>query len=213
MAQLKSSLASLELKRTDLLTRYAPAYPLVQEVEAQIAQTRASIAAEEKAPGRDSTTDVNPTHLMLTEELAKAEAELPALRAQAAATTNVIRDYRNRIVSLDRKAVEQNDLIRDVKSAEQSYLLYLNKRDEERIQNVLDEKKIVDVTIQAAPVFPQLPYYSRLLLVALSVLLGMFVSVSAGLSAEYLDSSFRTPDEVSMFLEVPVLAAVPANKN
>jgi uncharacterized protein involved in exopolysaccharide biosynthesis len=213
MAQLKSSLSTLELKRTDLLTRYAPTYPLVQEVETQIAQTHAAIEAEQKAPGLDSTTDVNPTHLMLTQELAKAESDLPALRVQAEAIAKVIRNYRERIVALDGKAVQQNDLLRDVKSAESSYLLYLGKRDEERIQNVLDEKKIVDVTIQAPPVLPQLPYYSRLLLIALSFLLGTFVSVSAGLTAEYLDSSFRTPDEVRTFLDVPVLAAVPAERN
>ncbi len=213
IAQLKTNLANLELKRTDLLTRYAPAYPLVQEVEAQIAETRKVIAAEEKAPLHDTTTDVNPTYQMLSAELAKAQSDLPALRAQAAATTAVIRDYRNRIVNLDQKAVEQNNLLRDVKTAESSFLLYLTKRDEARIQNALDQQKIVNVTIQAEPILPKLPRYGRALLVALALMLGMFVSVSSALAAEYMDTSFRTPDEVRTFLEVPVLAAVPANRN
>jgi len=36
MANLKTTLLDLELKRTELLERYDPSYPLVQEVETKI---------------------------------------------------------------------------------------------------------------------------------------------------------------------------------
>src|SRR5262249_52441983 len=41
LEQLKATLLNLGLKRTELLTKYAPTYRLVQEVDAQIAQTEA----------------------------------------------------------------------------------------------------------------------------------------------------------------------------
>ena len=37
------------------------------------------------------------------------------------------------------------------------------------------------------------------------------VSVGMGFAAEYFDTSFRTPDEVQDFLEIPVLGWVPKN--
>jgi hypothetical protein len=43
---LKGSLLDLELKRTQLLTKFEPKHRLVQEVEQQIVQTQAAIAAE-----------------------------------------------------------------------------------------------------------------------------------------------------------------------
>src|SRR5437879_4028679 len=68
MQNMKSKLLELELKRTELLTKFEPTYRPVQEVEQQISQTRAAIAAAEKAPLRDETTDRDPTY----EEIGRA---------------------------------------------------------------------------------------------------------------------------------------------
>src|SRR6266404_9226010 len=62
LEKMKSKLLELELKRTELLTKYEPTYRLVQEVDQQIAEAKASIAAEEQAPLRDQTTEPGPNH-------------------------------------------------------------------------------------------------------------------------------------------------------
>ncbi len=211
LANLKSSLAALEIKRTELLTRYSPAYPLVLDVETQIAQTRDAIAAAEKAPVREDSTDRNPTYQLLADDLARAKADLPSFQAQAAATDHAIRDYRNRVIFLDQKGFQQQDLLRTVKAEEDNYLLYLGKREQERISSALDDKRIVNVVVQAAPVVPQLPEYSPVLVGLLGLLLAILVSIGSAFAAEYFDSSFRTPDEVEDFLSVPVLASIPRN--
>src|SRR5437660_5779260 len=53
MERMKSKLLELELKRTELLTKFEPTYRPVQEVEEQIAQTREAIATAEKTPLRE----------------------------------------------------------------------------------------------------------------------------------------------------------------
>jgi uncharacterized protein involved in exopolysaccharide biosynthesis len=65
---LKSELLTLELKRTELLTKYQPTYPLVTEVDKQIADTRTSIASEESKPLKEEITDRNPTYAWINEE-------------------------------------------------------------------------------------------------------------------------------------------------
>jgi capsular polysaccharide biosynthesis protein len=45
------------------------------------------------------------------------------------------------------------------------------------------------------------------------LLLSILVSVGAAFTAEFLDDSLRTPDEVAEFLEVPVFASIPQNSN
>ena len=57
---LKSTLYSLQLRRSDLLTKYQPGYRLVQDVDKQIADTKLAIAAAEAAPSAERTTDQDP---------------------------------------------------------------------------------------------------------------------------------------------------------
>src|SRR5277367_875514 len=50
LATLEGTLLSLELKRTEMLSKYAPVYPPVLDVETQIADTRRTIAQAEGSP-------------------------------------------------------------------------------------------------------------------------------------------------------------------
>ena len=46
----------------------------------------------------------------------------------------------------------------------------------------------------------------------MGTLLATCVSVGLAFGAEYLDPTFRTPDELTSFLNIPVLAAMPQGK-
>jgi uncharacterized protein involved in exopolysaccharide biosynthesis len=209
LEQLKSSLLTLELKRTELLGKFDPSYRLVQEVETQIAQNRAAIAAEGKAPVHEETTDRNPTYQWVDGELAKARADLASYKAQAAATAQTVREYHNIALLLDQKDIEEQDLIRAAKADEANYLLYLSKREEARISDALDNKRIVNVAIAEAATVPALPKYPWWLFVLLGGLLASLVSVGSAFLSDHYDPSFRTAEEVESFLDVPVLAAMP----
>src|SRR5437660_11364918 len=112
MERLKSTLLDLQLKRSGLLTKFEPSYRPVQEVEQQIAQTKDAIAAAEKAPLRDETTDTDPTYEALRAELAKASTDLAALKARETAKAGMVRLYRAESERLDQQEVLQQDLLR-----------------------------------------------------------------------------------------------------
>jgi uncharacterized protein involved in exopolysaccharide biosynthesis len=209
LGQLKLSLLTLELQRTQLLDNFEPSYRPVQEVEAQIAQARAAIAREEKAPVREETTDRNPTYQWLDGELARARADLASYQAQATATAQIVRDYRSNALLLNQKDIEQQDLVRTVKAGEANYLLYLNKREEARISDALDTQRITNVAIVETPAVPALPVHSRWLYVLLGIPCASVASVGSAFVADHFDASFRTPEEVAGFLNTPVLAAMP----
>jgi capsular polysaccharide biosynthesis protein len=76
---------------------------------------------------------------------------------------------------------------------------------------MLDERRVLNVAIAEAPTNPVLSLYSPLMLVSLALMFAAFVAAGAALIADYMDPSFRTPDEVREFLEVPVFAAIPEN--
>ncbi len=210
---LKSTLMTLELKRTELLTKYQPTYPLVQEVDKQLADTRASIAIEEGKPVKDETTDRNPTYAWINEELAKARADESGLQARAAAIRATVAIYQGKSHELEQKGIQEQDLLRKVKTEEENYLLYQHKREEARMTDALDRTGILNVAIAEQPITPALPSNSRWTVLLLGMLLATGVSVGMAFTLEFTDASFRTPSEVFSELNIPVLAAVPQSSN
>ncbi len=76
LQQLKSTLLTLELKRTELLTKYEPTFRLVQEVDQQIADANRAIAAAQTEKVVDQSSDQDPNYLAVQGDLNKAEADL-----------------------------------------------------------------------------------------------------------------------------------------
>ncbi len=208
--QMKTTLLTLELKRTELLTRYEPGYRAVQEVDAQIAQAREALAQAEKDVQRDEVTDLDTTRQWLDSELARARAELVTLKARSAEIAKVVEAYRVSVRQLGRTEFEHVDLVRAAKTAEENYLLYLRKQEEARISDELDRKRIVNVAIAEAATVPALPSRPRWdLNLILGLALAILVSLGLAFVVDYVDPSFRTPEEVEGYLGLPVLAATP----
>jgi uncharacterized protein involved in exopolysaccharide biosynthesis len=210
--QLKSTLLELELKRTDLISKYDPTYVAVKEVDTQIAQARAAIERENASPVLENTTDRNPTYEWLSGELAKAKADLPTLEANAKATETAVNNYREKIIDLDQKSIVQQDLVRNVKAEEENYLLYLKKQEEARIAEQMDDARISNVVISEAAAVPVLPTTSPIMIALMGLPLGVLMSIGAAFVSDYLDTSFRTPEEVWDVLSLPVLASLPASR-
>jgi uncharacterized protein involved in exopolysaccharide biosynthesis len=209
MEKMKSRLLELELKRTELLTKFEPSYRLVEEVDQQIAETKASIAAEYQAPVLEQTTEQDPNHEWAKAELLKAQVELSALQARATALGTMLTNYRETAHRLGDRAIKQEELLRNMKAAEEKYLLYINKREEARIGDALDQGGILNVTIAEQPRVPALPARSQWSFGLLGILLAGTLSTGLAFAADYLDPAFRTPDEVVACLGTPVLACLP----
>ena len=207
--KLKSKLLELELQRTDLLTKFQPSYRLVQEVEQQIAQTKSMIGAEDQLPLRDETTQLDVNHEWEKSELVKAQVEFNTLAAKAKATSTMLASFRQSAESLQDRAIQQEGLQRNLKEAEDKYLLYVNKREEARIGDAMDEDGIVNVTLAEPPTLPALPVRSEMSLGLIGFLLGGVASTGFVFAADSLSPAFRTPDEVALYLGAPVLASLP----
>jgi len=211
--RLKSTLLDLELKRTELLQKYQPSYRPVQEVEQQIRQAKEAIAGIEKSPLQDQTTDLDPTYQWMRGELAKANADRSALLAKSAATEQTIRVYQEQAQQLDEKSLKEADLTRDAKTHEQNYLLYVQKGEEARITDALDQNRVVNVAIAEQPTAPALPSLSPLLYALVVWVFFLALGLLVAYFRDRFDPSFHTPAELESFLELPVLAAVARDGN
>ncbi len=206
---LKASLLDLQMKKTQLLTKFEPNHRLVQEVEKELSQAQATIAAEAITPVRDETTDKNSQFEWAKSELQRAEVELKALQTREAATVAQEANYRALAERYGKASVIQDDLVSAEKAAQESHLLYVKKEEEARMDDALDQRGIVNVAIAQEPVIPALPVWSPWSVVVLGLIGAGTAGVGAAFAADYIDPVFRNPDEVSAYLDAPVLASLP----
>jgi uncharacterized protein involved in exopolysaccharide biosynthesis len=210
---LKSTLLNLELKRTDLLRKFTPAYPLVQDIDQQIAGTKRAISEEESKPIREESSDRDPSYQWVKDELTKAQTEVPSLSVRAATAAATAAQYHDAAKRLDQNGLIQQDLVRAAKTQEENYLLYVHKREEARISDALDQRGILNVAMAEQPIVPVLPVKSPLSVAMFTLLLAGAFSLSTAFAVDFMDPSFRTPDELANYLGAPVLAALPKTGN
>jgi uncharacterized protein involved in exopolysaccharide biosynthesis len=209
LKSLKASLLDLQLKRIQLLTKFEPSHRLVQEVEKQIAEAQAAIGAENLAPVRDETTDKNTNYEWAKAELQHAQVQLKALETREAATGTQEAAYSTMAQSLGEDAITQGDLESSEKAAQDNYLLYVKKQEEARMADALDQRGIANVTIAEQPVAPALPLWSTGFVLMVGLVGAGVAGAGAAFTADYVDVSFRTPDDVVAYLGAPVLASLP----
>jgi uncharacterized protein involved in exopolysaccharide biosynthesis len=209
LQNLGSSLLAAETKRTQLLLKYAPGYPLVEEADQEVAEAKAAIAEAERTPYVDEETDRDPTYELLREDLAKSESDLAAQQASLAANRHSIVSIQSQMVTLGSQSLQQADLEREAKADEQNYLLYLSKREQERTSDALDRTRIENVAIAVPPAIPALPAHGPMYILLIAFGMATTFSLAATYALDYLDPSFHNPAQVFDILGVPVVVAIP----
>ncbi len=129
------------------------------------------------------------------------------------ATAPVVDASREEARRLNETEIVQQDLLRSAKNAEENFLLYSRKHEEARISDALDKQRIINVSVAEEATVPSIPSSpSWRLNLLLGFLFASLVSLGLVLAGDcFFDRSFRTPDEVEAYLDVPVLAALPKN--
>jgi uncharacterized protein involved in exopolysaccharide biosynthesis len=209
LGQLKSTLLNLELKRTELLTKYKPTHRLVQEVDQQIADAESAISSEQSKPIREESSDQDPNYQWVRAELTKAQTDLSGLKGRAATAASIAERYHEAAQRLDRDGLVQQDLLQAARTEEENYLLYVHKREEARISGALDQRGILNVAMAEQPVVSPLPSRSLLSVALLALFLAGTFSLSTAFVLDMMDPSFRTPAEVTEILGIPVVVAMP----
>jgi uncharacterized protein involved in exopolysaccharide biosynthesis len=209
LEQLQSTRLNAQLKRTQLLMKYDPSYPLVREVEDEITQTEAAIERAQSQSYVNRSTDRDPTYELLRADYAKTQADLAGHKASVVALTSSLNNIRAGLVKLDQQAMKRDALVREAKADESMYLLYLNKREQERTSDALDKMRIANVAISVPPIIPVLPAHSPMLITLAGFALALIAGIATAYVAEYIDPFFRTPTDVHDALGVPVLASIP----
>lgn len=203
----QTKLADLKVQRESLLSRYKPGAQPVKDMDAQIAQLEAGIAAGRTQSRGAERTGLNPVYQTFQTEKLQLAAEIDGLRqtgAELASEMNQLTERRLRLaklepqyraLSLDRDALQSNlkDLAAKAAESEASDGIAAATNDNirivERAQPATQGKSL------------------RKPVLALGVLFAAFTALCAGLLRMFLRPGLPTPASAGRTLDLPVLGA------
>jgi succinoglycan biosynthesis transport protein ExoP len=138
-----------------------------------------------------------------------SQLDLNGLRDYARVILSDIDRIKDSSVSLSQRQVELDRLTRDVKQLEKNYLLYLDKTEEARIEAQQDANRVSNVAVTNWAQPPSIPVFPRKILMgALSVLIGLIVGLAGASVSYYVDHTVKIPEDLPRQSEIPVLAGV-----
>lgn len=201
----RSRILELQLQRSDLLSKFAPASLRVQSVDKQIEEAQRLLATEEaKRGGRAG----NPT---LALDLSRTDEQIAAVKARVQALTAQIAEYRGKLDHLDQVAPQLGRLEQEVATAKESFLTYGKKVEEARFSDALDQSRIVNVSIVEPAQIPPAPRPSKR---PMTLFLGAIMSLCAGAGLavllDRLDPAVKSADEAERISELTILADIPS---
>lgn len=207
--EIEKGLVSLELRRDALIQDFRPESRQVQDVRAQIELAKQQLRGAQKQVGSIDRTEPNPVHQALRTRVLHAQAELEGTRVRYEALERQGSSDRQVIDDLNEKSFALEKLNREVKSAEEAYLLYRRKFEEARISAAMDQEKIVNVSI-VQPAQKPLKAVSpkKMVNLMIALILGLVGGVGLALLLEYFDHTFTTGLDVERRLNVPHLASI-----
>src|SRR5258706_5455227 len=210
--RLNTMLVELQNRRTELAAKFQPQDRLIQEVDKQIADTKGALERANRLSSTEETTDVNPLRQSIEAELAKAEVSATEYRAHIASLTQQIGGYRQSLNGLQNAAADDDQLLRKIKETEENFFLYSKKREEARIEEVMDRQKIANVTLVEQPRLPDLPKPKLSVTFIASYALGCLLIVGFALAIGVTRPTVYTPWELEGLTGLPLLASVPLQR-
>jgi succinoglycan biosynthesis transport protein ExoP len=182
--------SDLESQHADLLAKFGPNWPQVQQLEQQVKEVETQLDNARKtvadtAQEEYSTAQNRLNFLQANLEQQKSEANVEA-----------------------EKLVEYNILENDANSTKQLYDGMLDKLKQAQIQAGLNSSNIRIIDRALTPTTPAGPQRARNIILA--ILVGLVGGVGLAIFREYLDNTVKSPDDVERLTGLPSLAVVPS---
>jgi protein tyrosine kinase modulator len=218
-ASVAEQLRQAEAARAALELRLKPEHPDVLRLKRNIAELKKRLETEAANPPSSVAERVvtGPGDAIRRNRMNEAKAELANLDQQLSTKSGeesrlraVLAEYQRRIEATPAREAELASLTRDYATIQQSYQSLLGKKQDSQIAANLERRQIGEqfriVDAARVPEKPASPDRPLLYLIALTSALAIGCAMAG--SAEFLDRSMRSEDDVRAALNLPVLATI-----
>lgn len=182
LSEAQSRLSELETQETKMETTYRDDSPMLVRFRKTVAVARDDLQKRKN--------DLNPS----------PDVGSDSSLAERMANVN------KRLAYLETQRGEYNDLQQQVKIDEENYLYYLKRGEEARINNLLNQYNITQISVVENPAVPIEPVSPRRkIFLTVTLMAALMAGTGTALWREMLDDRLSNPDQVYETLGVPVL--------
>ena len=209
---MRDRLYALQLKEQDLLSKYTETSKPVLEIRRQLAEARALLAKED--PSRTQVTQgLSEAHKQTELALLAERANLSSLRAKAREQRMQLASARKDLKAINDSEVSLSQAQREMGIQEANYRKYFEKLEQARIDHALEMVKISNISVVQPASYPIRPVRPKKLLnITLGLFLGIFGGIGLAFISEYMDHTFKKPEDITQRLNLPTLASIPISK-
>lgn len=209
---MRAQFYALRLQEMAASSKLTDEHPLLKELRRQATEAKESLDQEEKTR-TEVTTGPDRAYEQTQLALIGEEPMLASLQTQAEQLETQLASAREELRTLNKNELRIASLKREVELDEASYRKYATNLEQARIDQELERQRISNIklvqpaTCEAKPVSPR-PFWN----LVLGLMVGSLGGLGLALTAEYMDHSFQTPEDVEEQLELPMLVSIPRLK-
>ncbi len=184
VSELSAKLADLQIRLTELRSKFVESDPFVRQVKQQMADTKAALDSAQGLHSEDVTTDVNPLRQTLDGEANQLNQSVAGLNSRARELDRQLAQQRGEISQLEQGRIRVDELSRNIKVLQDSVDLYSGRALAAAAAEQMDPEKFSNVVEASHPTVPVLPVASRFN-VRSALLLSILLSFGIGLAYEW----------------------------
>jgi uncharacterized protein involved in exopolysaccharide biosynthesis len=201
-----TKLAQLKLDREGLLSRYTPSAQPVIDINAQISQLEAGLAAGRTNGEGARRSGPNPIWQTLATTRNDLRAEVAALQQSQAEYAKQITDVNSRLLRLAGLEPQFNELSRDRDVLSSNVRDFTVKEQQDEAQRQMSSESSDNIRIVQRAVAPSTGKSLKKPILMLAIMFAGFTALCAGLVRMFLRPGLQTPASASRTLGMPVLA-------
>ena len=205
---LTDNLMLLRERRRVAAARYADGYPLVVELDRQIADLEAQIAAAPPSQTALVRSGPNPVTQQIETQLATTRGELAGLQSGRAQLADALGAVRARLAGLVEIGPRYRELTRQRTLTETAYRSVAENAEDSRLQSSIAGANANVRVIEAAQP-PTKARTGRLLILAAGLVVGTLAALAVVIVSAAASPVMLTPRDAEVRLRAPVLATVP----
>jgi polysaccharide chain length determinant protein (PEP-CTERM system associated) len=199
-----------------LLQRYSSKHPDVvrikKEIEALETESRAVLPSKTPNKPTGAISSGNPLKQVLQTQISDIDAEIQSLRSQRDHIRAQIATLQSRVDATPIRAIELSKISRGYEITLRKYQDLLAKSLESELSENMEKKQkgeqfqILDpANFPLAPVRPNRP-----MIILIGLLAGLGAGFGLAFVSDNMDTSFKRSDEINTYVNVPLLATIPA---
>jgi len=203
----RSILLGLQLRRQELLSKYADTSHYITDIDQQIAALKSFEGKNDLRPGRNTATGANPVVEEVKGDVRSFEQDRAGNEAKSQEMERQSQKLQQRLLELTGLRLEHRQLERAVELADQQYRILLKHYEDALVGEAVDRHSIANVRVieTSNPIHAR---SSRRLVVGLGLLSGLLAAIVTAFIVSAFRETMLTPSAAARRLGMPVLARV-----